>query len=81
MTTTGTVKIVELERLTNSYSGNPRWAITWEAVGLGTFTETTNTAADASFNYEIGNPGLRVGSMVKLTVNGRGTVSAIERAS
>ena len=70
-------KIDRLERLKNSYNGNPRWAVTLEWVGLGTNWDTWNTASDASFNYEIGNKGYRVGDKVRLTIGGRGTVVAI----
>jgi hypothetical protein len=71
-------KIYHLERLRNSYSGNPRWAITLEWIGVGTTWHTWNTASDASFNYEIGNKGYRVGDKVRLTIGGRGTVVAID---
>ena len=73
-------RIETIERIKNSYSGNPRFRIEL-------MTETTtgnrwchrfNTAADASFNYEVGNPGLRVGDMVIVLLNGRGTISGME---
>jgi hypothetical protein len=68
-------RIESLERLTNSRNGNPRFAITLGDTD-GIFG-TWNTAADASFSYEIGNPGKRVGSWVILTIGGRGTVTAV----
>lgn len=66
--------ISRLQRLTNSYSGNPRFRIELEE------REAWNTAADHSFNYEVGNRGLDVGDLVTLTIGGRGTVVGIERA-
>ena len=60
------VKIREITRLNNSRNGNPRFAITWEDPLNGNLV-TRRTASDASFNYEIGNPGLRTGDFVEIT--------------
>lgn len=70
------VKIESIERLTNSHYGNPRWRINWSGPGWS-FGGHANTAANASFNYEIGNTGLRVGDLVDIELNGRGTIGAI----
>ena len=60
------VKIREITRLNNSRNGNPRFAITWEDPLNGNLV-TRRTAHDASFNYEIGNRGLRTGDFVEIT--------------
>jgi hypothetical protein len=70
-----TGRIAALTRLQNSYCGNPRWAVQLAMPG-GT-SVLHNTAANASVNYEIGNTGLRVGDLVTLLVNGRGTIDYI----
>ena len=54
------VTIEAVERLRNSRNGNPRFAITYKLAGQ---SSTLNTAADAAFSYEIGNPGLRCPAM------------------
>jgi hypothetical protein len=69
-----TGRIVAIERLANTYNGNPRYRITLQmADGFGTW----NTAADHAFTYAIGNIGLRVDNQVWLTIGGRGTVEGI----
>jgi len=67
------VRIRSIDRLRNSYSGNPRFRISWRY-------GAANTAADASYNYEIGNPGFRVGDLVDIELNGHGTIRGITRA-
>jgi hypothetical protein len=85
-------RIDELVRLNNSHSGNPRWRVTLVTSDTNDWSPHTgddcegdhmyrvlNTAADAAFNYEIGNPGFRVGDIVIVTMNGRGTIADMER--
>jgi hypothetical protein len=74
------VRIESIERLTNSYNGNPRFRIGWSEPGWSGHGHA-NTASDASYNYEIGNKGLRVLDVVEIELNGRGTIKSIERAS
>lgn len=79
------MRIEGIDRLTNSRNGNPRFALAVselddEGHAQGPI-QVINTGADAAFNYEIGNPGYRVGDIVRLTVNGRGTVAGIEAVS
>jgi hypothetical protein len=70
------VRIESIERLSNSYFGNPRFRIGWtEPGGLG--RGVANTAADASFCYEVGNKGLRERDVVELELNGRGVITDI----
>lgn len=71
-------RLTAVERLNNSYYGNPRFRLTWETLGLGTLTMAKNTASDASFAYQIGNKGFRVRDEVILTIGGRGTVTNLE---
>lgn len=73
------VRLESVERLTNSYYGNPRFRLSWSTTGWREYG-AANTAADASYNYEIGNKGLRAGDFVELELNGRGTVKSIEPA-
>lgn len=72
---TGRIEI--LERLVSSRNGNPRFSITLVSES-NDFIGTWNTAADHSFNYDIGNPGFRTGSTVTITVGGRGTITDID---
>lgn len=74
--TTSRVRIDEITRMTNSRNGNPRFSIGYRHADGG--RTWAATAADASFNYEIGNPGYRVGNFVLMTIGGRGTIVAIE---
>lgn len=68
--------IETLERIQNSRNGNPRWGVFYRwADGDATWA---TTAADAAFNYEVGNPGLRVGNVVWLTFDGRGRITNME---
>lgn len=69
-----TGRIETIVRLRSSDSGNPRFRITLEFVGLGTFSQSWNTAADHSFCYAVGNRGLREGDTVTIAVGGRGTI-------
>lgn len=73
------VRIQAIDRLPNSYSGNPRFTLAYEPADGGSI-QTINTAADASYNYEIGNLGLGVGDWVTIGINGRGTVDSIRPA-
>ena len=73
------VRIESIERLTNSYYGNPRFRLSWSEKGWAGYG-LANTAANASYNYEIGNKGLRVGDIVDIELNGRGTIKSISRA-
>ena len=88
-----TGRIDELVRLNNSVNGNPRYRVTLVTSGTEDHAPHTgddcdgdhlyrvlNTAADASFNYEIGNPGRRAGSLVTVTLNGRGSISDMRDA-
>lgn len=79
--TTVSGRLTAVERLNNSYYGNPRFRLTWESIGLGTLVMAKNTASDASFVYQIGNAGFRVGDKVWLTIGGRGTVTGMEVTS
>jgi hypothetical protein len=69
------VKLLELRRENNSMSGNPRWRLFWEEVREAgkqspiVWTGTGVTKADASFNYDIGNEGLRVGDVVDVLIS------------
>ena len=81
MTDTGPfrVRIITLERIRNSTNGNPRWNVTY-------LTEDGNrgmaeTAADAAFGYEIGNPGYREGSTVDITFGGWSKIVDMRAAS
>ena len=78
-------RIEAIDRLTNSRNGNPRFCL-----ALAELDENgeqvdpivvINTAADAAFGYEIGNPGYRVGDIVSISTNRRGTIYAMESAS
>jgi hypothetical protein len=73
-------RLTSIERLTNSRNGNPRFKINYDGQyeDGGKVTSHANTASDASFNYEIGNRGFRVGDMVDLTIGGRGTIIGIK---
>ena len=74
------VRIESIERLNNSYSGNPRFKIAWSEHGWTAYG-SANTASDASYNYEIGNKGLRERDLVEIELNGRGTIKSIRTAS
>lgn len=69
--------LVSLKRLTNSQNGNPRYRVTLASRGG---TVVANTAADHSFAYAVGNPGMREGSWVRVSIGGRGTIVDIETA-
>lgn len=73
---TGTLH--KIERLNCSASGNPRYRLTLHPSDDG-YLVSWNTATDYSFNYDIGNPGYRVGSPVTLIVGGRGTITSIHK--
>jgi hypothetical protein len=70
-------RIDHIVRLRNSHDGNPRFALTMIDHMTGTYLGTWNTAADHALAYDIGNPGYRDGSLVILTIGGRGTVTGI----
>lgn len=75
-------EVNEIRPLTNSYSGNPRWEIQFYSGGPDhRLNHTVNTSADASFNYEIGNVGYRVGDYVRFTIGGRGTITGVEAST
>lgn len=63
---TGT--ITKITRLVNSTNGNPRFAICIDGAPY-------TTGSDHSFNYEVGNPGLRVGDTVTYTLTRSGKIS------
>lgn len=65
-------KIIAIKRLRNSYNGNPRFQIVLAPGGA------YNTVADAQVGYAIGNPGLREGDTVTVTLSGRGTIANME---
>lgn len=70
------VTLTEVERLYTSDAGNPRFRLHWrQSNGM---RDAANTATDASWNYEVGNKGIRVGDRVTILLNGRGTVECIE---
>lgn len=78
MTSTSVGRITGIERLTNSYYGNPRFRISWQEQDFTPHAATTSP--DSSYSYEIGNPGYRVGCVVQISLNGRGSITAIEPA-
>lgn len=73
------VRIESIERLTNSYSGNPRYRISWSEQGWKEYG-AANTSSDASYNYAIGNRGYSVRDLVEIELNGRGTIKSITPA-
>lgn len=69
-------RIETIERLSLSVNGNPRFTFT--------FSDGTDaiSSSDASFNYEVGNPGYRVGDLVEITFTRAGRIaymSAVQR--
>ena len=88
-----TGRIADVTRIRNSYYGNPRFEITLvtssdptHSLCSGTECEgdhmyrTLKTASEASFNYEVGNKGLRANDVVTVTIGGRGTIVAMHAA-
>lgn len=67
------IRIVRLERLTNSANGNPRYAVTFN-----NGTEAT-TQADASLNYGITNPEAK--EALDVTFSRAGTIASACRSS
>ena len=76
---TRTVVVREITRLNLSVNGNPRFAITWEREDGSLVTR--QTCSDASFNYEVGNPGFRAGDTVVLSFTKAERICAMERPS
>lgn len=72
------VQIVDIERLNCSVNGNPRFNIVFDDK-LSWMAELT-TQSDNGLNYEIGNPGFRVGDWVKIETTRAGRISAIKTA-
>ncbi len=70
-----TATIQGISRRNNSYYGNPAHELA--------FTDGTSarTMANAGISYAIGNPGLRVGDLVKVTYTRAGRISNLEPAS
>ena len=84
-------RIVALRRIGCSTNGNPRWEVvykTGERFANGDYAMHTHsepvwakTQSDASLSYEIGNPGLRAGDLVELTLTKAGRISSMTRAT
>jgi len=62
-------------RLRNSTNGNPRYRVT--------FTDGTvlDSQSDASWCYAFGNPGIRDGSTVEITLTRAGKISHMKPAN
>jgi hypothetical protein len=71
------VRIESVERLNNSYYGNPRWRVSWSEHGWSAYGSAV-TAADSSYNYDVGEKGMRAGDFVEIELNGRGTIKSIK---
>jgi hypothetical protein len=61
--------IHRIDRLNNSVNGNPRFRLMFADASEAI------TSSDAAINYEIGNPGYRVGSTVALTFTKAGRIA------
>lgn len=70
-----TTTIVASDRLNNSRNGNPRYRI---AFGDG---EMRTSQSDAAWCYGFGNPGLRNGDTVTLTLSKAGYIEHMEPTS
>lgn len=66
-----TGKITDIYRLYNSANGNPRFEIWIDGTPY-------ITSSDHVFCYEVGNPGLRVGSVVTFTLTKAGRLNGLE---
>lgn len=73
------VRITRIERLNNSVNGNPRYEFGFEDAE-GDYHRMLSSS-DASFVYEIGNVGYRVGSPVDITLTRAGRVATMKWAS
>ena len=61
--------ITRIQQINSSVNGNPRYRIGFDDA------TTAITASDYGFAYEIGNPGMRVGSTVGVDYTKRGRIS------
>ena len=64
-------RIDDIERLANSVNGNPRFRF---HLSTDTNYVVADSKSDASFNYEVGNPGLRAGNLVDVTFTRSGRI-------
>ena len=75
-------RIVALRRIGCSTNGNPRWEVVYKSAA-GPWPDDhiwAKTQSDASISYEIGNPGLRAGDLVELTLTKSGRISGMVEA-
>lgn len=70
---TGTIEAIT--RLPNSTNGNPRFRLAVAREDDDGVLEMFTTQSDASYGYEIGNPGHRVGDRVTFTLTKAGRIS------
>jgi hypothetical protein len=73
-------EISAIERLKNSVNGNPRFSISFASIGAGEsfhYGGSAITSSDHSFCYKIGNPGLRVGSVVRVEFTRAGRICGL----
>jgi hypothetical protein len=75
-------RIVALRRIGCSTNGNPRWEVVYKgATGPWPYDHIwAKTQSDASISYKIGNPGLRAGDLVELTLTKSGRISGMVKA-
>jgi hypothetical protein len=74
-TTRTTIKTIEsYKRLRSSVNGNPRFRFT--------FTDGTilDSMSDAGWAYAVGNPGMREGSAVEMTLTPAGRIRIMREA-
>jgi len=71
---TVTARIVASERLKNTTNGNPRFRIAFDDGVIRT------SQSDAAWTYALGNPGMRNGDKVTLTLTRAGYISHMEPA-
>ncbi len=72
------VQIRAIERLTLSTNGNPRFRLALD--DMLSWADMAQTSSDYAFNYEIGNPGYRVGDWVYVTYSRAGRLTNIRKA-
>ena len=64
-------RIHSIERLNSSTNGNPRFKIAFDDAAASPLT----TSSDAGFCYAVGNPDMREGCLVRVTLTAAGRIA------
>lgn len=64
-------RIHSIERLDSSTNGNPRFKIAFDDAAAYKLT----TSSDCGFCYAVGNPDMREGCLVRVSLTGAGRIS------